>query len=162
MPDITLTLTDDEALVLFDLLARFSNNDLLGTEDQSEQRVLWDLHSMLERQLVPIFDPRYRELLNAARSSLRDERGTNAEAESTSGRIAFWLDPASIAFIADEWRKLPQDMPDEDRRRWSEIAFRAMSALHKFGIDYTARVPNNGYHLGDPHDDHGGSVTLTS
>jgi hypothetical protein len=162
MPDITLSLTDDEALVLFDFLARFTLENLLGIEDQSEQRVLWDLHCMLERQLGPIFDPQYHDLLNAARTSLRDEHGTNAEAERTAGRIAFWLDPGLLAFVADEWRKLPGDLPDEDQRRWSEIAFRAMSALHKFGIDYTARVPNNGYHLGDPHNDKGGSVTLTS
>ena len=162
MPDVTLTLSDSEALVLFDLLARFSDTGVLGTEDQAEQRVLWDIHCLLERQLVPIFDPRYRELLDKARAQLRDDNGTNAAAEQIAGRLAFWIDPDLLSFLVDEWRKLPQNMPDEDRSRWADIAFRAMSALHKFGIDYTARTPRNGYHLGEPPDDTGGSVTLQS
>ena len=67
MPDVTITLTDDESLVLFEFLARFSDTDLLGTEDQAEQRAFWNLHCLLERQVVASFAPNYRDLLDTAR-----------------------------------------------------------------------------------------------
>ncbi|MCC9603380.1 hypothetical protein LOC67_22755 [Stieleria sp. JC731] len=162
MPDITITLTEDEALVLFDFLARFTDTDLLGTEDQAEQRALWNLNCLLERQLIPVVDPNYRNLLISARNSLRDDGGTDAASEQIAGRLAFWLHPDTIAFIANEWRKLPRDMPEDDRQHWADIAFRAMSALHKAGIRYTATQPANGYHLGDPPSDAGGTVELSS
>ena len=162
MPDVTVTLNEDEALVLFGFLARFTDTDLLGTEDQSEQRVLWNLHCLLERQIVPIFDPKFRELVTAARNSLRDDGGTDAGSEQSAGRLAFWLHPNAIAFIANEWRKLPRDLPDNAREQWADIAFRAMAALHKAGIEYTAKPPDNGYHLGAPPNDTGGSIELSS
>lgn len=162
MPDVTLTLSEDEALVLFGFLARFRDTDLLGTEDQSEQCALWNLLCLLERQLVPVFDPNFRELLSDARDSLRDEGATDAGAEQIAGRLAFWLDPNDIAFLADEWRKLPQDMPEQNRKQWADIAFRAMSALHKARIEYKAKTPENGYHLGEPPIESGGTIEFSS
>ena len=53
-------------------------------------------------------------------------------------------------------------MPEGDREQWADIAFRAMSALHKTGIDYRATQPENGYHLGEPPNDTGGSIDLSS
>jgi hypothetical protein len=138
MPDVTITLTDDEALVLFDFLARFTDTDLLGTEDQAEQRAIWNLHCLIERQIVASFAPNYHELLVAARNRLRDDGGTDAQTESSLGRLAFWLAPKDIAFIVDQWRKMPDDLSDDDGKRWADIAFRGMSALKKAGIDYTS------------------------
>lgn len=150
MTDVTITLSENEALVLFAFLSRYADTDLLGTEDQAEQQALWNLHSLIERHLVPIFDPNFRDMLFEARNSLRNSGGTDAESEQSAGKLAFWLQPAAIGFIIDEWRKLPNGMPDDDREQWADIAFRAMSALHKAGIDYRAKAPENGYHLGDP------------
>ena len=54
---VTLTLTHDEALVLHDLLQRFSASGGLTLEDQAEQRALWNLACLLERELVEPFSP---------------------------------------------------------------------------------------------------------
>jgi hypothetical protein len=70
----TLELSPDEALVLFDWLARTSDGGRPAPfADQSEQRVLWDLLCMLERVLVEPFSPAYSSLLNAARDAVRDD-----------------------------------------------------------------------------------------
>jgi hypothetical protein len=69
---LTLQLTPDEALVLYEFLARYSDSDSLETVDQAEQRALWNLHGILERQMVEIFDPDYRKLVAGARERLRD------------------------------------------------------------------------------------------
>jgi hypothetical protein len=41
--------------------------------DQAEQRALWNLCCLLEKQLVEPFKADYVEMLGAARSRLRDE-----------------------------------------------------------------------------------------
>jgi hypothetical protein len=69
---IRLELTGDVALVLFELLSRFSDTDALTVEDQAERRALWKLHGLFEKQLVEPFRPEYAELLAAARNRLRD------------------------------------------------------------------------------------------
>ncbi len=160
MPDVTITLTDDEALVLFEFLARFSDTDLLGTKDQSEQRALWNLHCLLERQIVASFAPNYHELLMSARDRIRDDGGTDAQTESSRGRLAFWLAPTDIGFLVDQWRKMPNELADSDRARWADIAFRGMSALNKAGINYNAKPPTTCYQEVQRPDDSDGSVTL--
>jgi hypothetical protein len=162
MPDVTITLTEDEALVLFELLARFTDTNLLGMEDQAEQRALWNLHCLIERQIVASFAPNYRDLLLAARNRLRDDGGTDANTESSLGRLAFWLAPQDLAFIVDQWRKMPDDLTDDDQKRWADIAFRGMSALKKSGIDYHAKPSATRYKEVRYPDDSDGSVTLTS
>ncbi len=159
MTEITITLQDQEALVLFDFLTRFSDSSLLGTEDQAEQRALWDLQCLLERELPAILDPEYRAHLKEARDAVRDEGGTDAETELTKGRLAFWLEPETIAFLADEWRKLPDDMPESDRQVWADVAFRAMSALRKAGVVYNAKLPRYRYSRGKPLDDVDGTAS---
>ena len=58
-PDsVNITLTGHEALVLFDFLARFNQQERFPFQDQSEQRVLWDLEADLEEQLAEPFDPK--------------------------------------------------------------------------------------------------------
>lgn len=73
---VRLELTADEALVLFDLLSRFSNTDVLAIEDQAEQRVLWNLCCLLEKHhLVESFSADYHRLIRQARDRLRDPEG---------------------------------------------------------------------------------------
>ena len=68
-----LELTGDEALVLFEFLSRFSENDTLAIEDQAEEKVLWKLLGLLEKRLVEPFDPEWATIISAARNRLRDE-----------------------------------------------------------------------------------------
>ena len=71
--DVTVTLTGDEAVVLFEFLQRFSNTDKLTIEDQAEERALWNLCCLFEKTLVIPFDVSYPEALHSARDRLRDE-----------------------------------------------------------------------------------------
>ena len=73
-PDpITLSLKNSEALVLHSLLSRINKNSSLQFEDQSEQRVLWDLECLLEKQLVEPLSPTYKQYLADARALVRDK-----------------------------------------------------------------------------------------
>lgn len=67
---VTLSLTRDEALVLFEWL--HANEGKHEFADQAEQRVLWDLEASVERQIAALFRPDYSRLLDEARSRLRD------------------------------------------------------------------------------------------
>ena len=70
-------------------------------------------------------------------------RPTDPEAELEAGRIALWLDPDDIAFLADERRKIPEGASEPVRATWARIAFRAMAALHKAGVEYEPRFPSD-------------------
>ncbi len=61
---------------------------------------------------------------------------TDTDAEAAKGRLALWLDPKEIAFIANEWRKLPENNDATTAKTWGRIAFHAMACLHKAGIAY--------------------------
>ncbi len=70
---IHLELTKSEAIVLFELLSRINNvkqTDLF--EDQSEERILWDLECLLEKQLAEPFRKDYFEILQKAREEVKD------------------------------------------------------------------------------------------
>jgi hypothetical protein len=72
--EINLNLTKNEALVLFDFLARFNqkeHNDIF--QDQAEQKMLWLLEGQLEKQLTEPFSPDYKDIIKAARDKIRDE-----------------------------------------------------------------------------------------
>lgn len=69
---VRLELTADEALVLFEFLARFDDEETLTIQDQAEERALWNVHCLLQKQLVEIFRPDYKALLASARDRLRD------------------------------------------------------------------------------------------
>jgi hypothetical protein len=79
---VDVRLTPDEALVLFGFLSRYSDSDQLRVEDQAEQRVLWNLCCLLEKQLVEPFKPNYMGLLKSARSRVRNERVTDSEQDA--------------------------------------------------------------------------------
>ena len=68
----TLELTNAEALVFFDFLARFNQQQGFPFADQSEQRILWDLEAMLEKQLKEPLDAEYQTLLRKAREQVRN------------------------------------------------------------------------------------------
>lgn len=71
---ISIELRREEALVLFDWLARFNENGKTEIfKDQSEQRVLWDIESLLEKELNEVFKDDYSEILSKARKEVRDE-----------------------------------------------------------------------------------------
>ncbi len=70
--NIALTLSRDEALVLFEFLSRFSDEEELRIEDQAENRVLWHLCCILEQQLVEPFREDYADCLARARHAVRD------------------------------------------------------------------------------------------
>ena len=71
---VQLELTKDEALILFEFLQRFDDNMSLEIVDQAEERAMWNLHCLLQKQLTEIFDPSYKALLEAARDRLRDPK----------------------------------------------------------------------------------------
>jgi len=142
MSDVEIKISKNEAIVLFEFLSRFSEKDILGIEDQSEARVLWNLLGVLEKELVEPLQGNYLELIKSARNELRDENGTDSEKESEEGNLAFWLAPEDIKFIANEWRKIPEGVQEAISESWSRIAFRAMSALHKSGIEYEPEFPS--------------------
>ncbi|RYD14021.1 MAG: hypothetical protein EOP90_15610 [Lysobacteraceae bacterium] len=71
----TITLDDDVALVLFELLASDRiENELRGLE-APERIALWALEGCLEKNLVEPFSPEYAQLLEKARVSLVERFG---------------------------------------------------------------------------------------
>ena len=66
--EVVIRLTVPEAVVLDDLLRRYSETDRLTIEDQAEQRALWNLQCLFERE----GDPSWPSLATA-RAALRDE-----------------------------------------------------------------------------------------
>ena len=70
---VKLSLTENEAIVLFDFLSRFSSENKLKIEDQAEERVLWNLCCDLEKVLTQPFQKNYIEKLAEARNALRDK-----------------------------------------------------------------------------------------
>lgn len=71
---VTISLSHDEALVLFEWLSSF-NQGQRDFEDQAEQRVLWDLEAMLESSLREPLRPAYSDRLAEARARIRDSMG---------------------------------------------------------------------------------------
>ena len=70
---VTLELTSDAALVLYDWLTRFNQREETTFADQAEERVLFDLEAMLEKLLVAPLQSDYAALVAQARSHVRDE-----------------------------------------------------------------------------------------
>lgn len=70
-----IELTKDEAIVLFDFLSRNNEEDGFKTllKDQAEERMLWDLESLLEEGLDDVFQSDYEGVLKKAREAVRDK-----------------------------------------------------------------------------------------
>ena len=69
---ITIELSKSEAIVLFEFISRFSNEEILKIEDLAEDTALQKLCGKLESILVEPFMPNYLQLLEKARADLRD------------------------------------------------------------------------------------------
>ena len=65
-----ISLTKDEALVLFELVSRFSDSDSLSVEHAAEEKVLWNIAATLEKALVEPFSKNYDEILEQARNRI--------------------------------------------------------------------------------------------
>ncbi len=75
---VTIELTDDEALVLFELLAEYGESDagrVLGVRYAAERNALWALSAHLEKVLVAPLQPDYVGRLKAARQRLEASGG---------------------------------------------------------------------------------------
>jgi hypothetical protein len=70
---VEIKLTKPEAIVLFEFLSRFSERDKLEILDQAEERVLWNVCAILERDLAEPFKHEYKEMLLKARNEVRDK-----------------------------------------------------------------------------------------
>jgi hypothetical protein len=57
---------------------------------------------------------------------------TDPDEEMSKGRIALWLDPGDIEYLAKHFRCWG-GADEEERERCSRICFRANAALHKAG-----------------------------
>ena len=70
---VSIELTGDQAIVLFDWIKRFNEGEDEGFQDQAEERVLWNIEAMLEKALVEPFEQGYDRLLSVARAAVRDQ-----------------------------------------------------------------------------------------
>lgn len=71
---LSLHLSTDEALVLLEWIAMFNQNTATSSfNDQAEQRVLWDIEALLERNCNVIFSNNYAVELEQARANVRDQ-----------------------------------------------------------------------------------------
>jgi len=68
---ISINLSNEEALVLLDWVTRFNENENTF-QDQAEERVLFDLESVLEEKLSETFNDNYSVVLQKAREKVRD------------------------------------------------------------------------------------------
>ena len=76
MTEVTVTLTSDEALVLFELVHRWEDSGQLETVLlPGEQTALWALSVRLESTLVEPFKSNYRELVSHALQRLAERGG---------------------------------------------------------------------------------------
>jgi len=66
---------------------------------------------------------------------------TDPEEENAKGRVALWLDPDDIRWIAGHCC-CPEDAPPEQTERCARIRFRANAALHKAGLQDTDEEPS--------------------
>ena len=70
---LRIELTDDEALVLFEWLARRSAAQAPDHVATAEDVALWGLEGLLDKQLVTTFAADYHDQLEAARARLLAE-----------------------------------------------------------------------------------------
>ena len=70
---LSISLTPEEAVVLFEFVRRFSDTDTLSIEDQAEERALWNLCCVFEKHMNLPMEGSYADILKMARERLRDE-----------------------------------------------------------------------------------------
>lgn len=67
---VDLRLDENQALVLFEWLTKFNDQERGELLGQAEQQVLFDLESQLESRLTAPFESNYQDLLERARKSV--------------------------------------------------------------------------------------------
>jgi hypothetical protein len=68
---VNIKLTKEEAIVLFEFLERFNKNkDLNKFEYQAEEKVIWNIICILEKELSEPFQANYQEIVEKARKML--------------------------------------------------------------------------------------------
>ena len=69
---------------------------------------------------------------------------TDPQREASLGRVALWLDPDDLRWLARHCC-CPDDVTEEQRQRCARLRFRASAALHKTGLaqegETSAQVP---------------------
>ena len=72
-----IEISEDEALVLFDMLQSFGASDerTIALRHVAERNALWALNAQLEKQLVAPFKKEYAKLLDDARARVEAEGG---------------------------------------------------------------------------------------
>ena len=73
LEEITISLSHPKALVLFEFLARFEHDNKLEIQDEAEEKVLVEVFGYLQRELAELFDPKYTQLLDAARKEVKGQ-----------------------------------------------------------------------------------------
>jgi hypothetical protein len=68
--EISLKLSKEQALVLFEWLAQVDSLDTSVFRHPAEEKVLWKLQGQLESVLSEPFAPDYNEILEAARRTV--------------------------------------------------------------------------------------------
>lgn len=67
---VVLRLSKDEALVLYEFVSRFGTEERVEVKDPAEERALWNLEALLEKELVEPLAPDYSEILEQAKARL--------------------------------------------------------------------------------------------
>lgn len=69
---VKVELSKDEAIVLFEYLARMNESDALDKtfEDKAEQRVIWNLEAITEGILVEHFRSDYKKIVEDGRKAI--------------------------------------------------------------------------------------------
>lgn len=75
-----------EALVLFEFLYRLDDSEDWPT-DPAERLALWRLAGALEKALTEPLMADYQELLDDARSALRQQAGAGTDQSDSDGRV---------------------------------------------------------------------------
>ncbi|MEM0941003.1 MAG: hypothetical protein AAF600_12435 [Bacteroidota bacterium] len=68
---ILINLSNEEARVLLDWVTRFNEDENIF-QDQAEERILFDLESILEEKIAQTFSDDYSAVLQKAREKVRD------------------------------------------------------------------------------------------
>ena len=72
--NITITLSEDEAIVLLEWLHNFNEEERPTLfQDQAEERILFDLEAELEKVVLGTFADDYKNILLKARERIRDK-----------------------------------------------------------------------------------------
>ncbi len=71
---LTLTLTNDEAIVLAEMLDRVTESEDWRGEHRGEEYALWMLSARFDRLLSHLFSPNYTTIVEQARERVRLSR----------------------------------------------------------------------------------------